>query len=98
GLVPASHQNNFRRCETNAIAAYIDEVFPGPKLTPADPRKRARMKQWIGNLNWSFYPEMIYHVTHERLVYPELGIPGDDRIVLRAMPKIIRALEVMEKE
>ena len=41
---------------------------------------------------------MIYHVTHERLVYPELGIPGNDLIVQRAMPKIIRALEVMEKE
>jgi glutathione S-transferase len=38
--------------ETNAIAAYIDDVFPGPKLTPTDPRKRAKMNQWIGNLNW----------------------------------------------
>ena len=28
----------------------------GPKLTPDDPRKRARMNQWIGNLNWYFYP------------------------------------------
>jgi glutathione S-transferase len=41
---------------------------------------------------------MIYHVTHERLVYPELGIPGNDLIVLRAMPKVTQALEVMEKE
>src|SRR5262249_40409572 len=57
----------------------------------------ARMNQWIGNLNWYFYPEFIYHVTHERLVYPELGIPGNDRIVQRAMPEVIQALEVMEK-
>ena len=55
------------------------------------------MNQWIGNLNWYFYPEMIYHVSHERMVYPELGIPGNDLIVQRAMP-MIRALEVMEKE
>jgi len=87
-------------CSTKRLpfAAYVDEVFPGPRLTPDDPRKRARMNQWIGNLNWYFYPEFIYHVTHERLDYPELGIPGDDRIVLRAMPKVIRALEVMAKE
>ena len=98
GRVPALQHDDFVLYETNAIAAYIDDVFPGPKLTPADPRKRARMNQWIGNLNWYFYPEMIYHVTHERLVYPELGIPGDDRIVQRAMPKIIHALGVMEKE
>jgi glutathione S-transferase len=76
----------------------VDEVFPGPKLTPSDPRKRARMNQWIGNLNWYFYPEMIYHVTHERLVYPELGIPSNDLIVQRALPNVRRALEVMERE
>ena len=98
GRVPALQHGDFMLYETNAIAAYVDDVFPGPKLTPADPRKRARMNQWIGNLNWYFYPEMIYHVTHERLVYPELGIPSNDLIVQRAMPKVIRALEVMEQE
>src|SRR5437588_517507 len=98
GRVPALQHGDFMLYETNAIAAYVDEVFPGAKLTPADPRKRARMNQWIGNLNWYFYPEMIYHVTHERLVYPELGIPGNDLIVQRAIPKVIRALEVMEQE
>jgi glutathione S-transferase len=56
------------------------------------------MNQWIGNLNAYFYPEMIFHVVHERLVYPELGIPGSERIVQRAMPNVIRALGVMEKE
>ena len=56
------------------------------------------MNQWMCNLNSYFYPEMIYHVSHERMVYPELGIPGNDLIVQRAMPKVIRALEVMEKE
>src|SRR5207248_7943298 len=66
--------------------------------TPDDPRKRARMNQWIGNLNAYFYPEMIYHVVHERLVYPELGIPGNDLIVQRALPRVTRALEVMESE
>src|SRR4029078_8362200 len=96
--VPALQHDDFMLYETSAIAAYVDDAFPGPKLTPADPRKRALINQWIGNLNWYFYPQIIYHVTHERLVYPELGIPGNDRIVQRAMPKVIRALEVMEKE
>ena len=41
---------------------------------------------------------MIYHVSHERMVYPELGIPANDLIVQRAMPKVIRALEVMQQE
>jgi glutathione S-transferase len=98
GRVPVLQHDDFMLYETNAIAAYVDDVFPGPKLTPTDARIRARMNQWIGNLNWYFYPEMIYHVSHERNVYPELGIPGNDEIVQRAMPRVIRALEVMEKE
>jgi len=73
-------------------------VFAGPKLTPEDPRQRARMNQWISNLNAYFYPEMIFHVGHERLVYPELGIAGNDLIVQRALPNVTRGLEVIERE
>jgi len=80
GRVPALQHDDFMLYETSAIATYVDDVLPGPKLTPADPRKRARMNQWMCNLNSYFYPEMIYHVAHERMVYPELGIPGNDLI------------------
>jgi len=45
--VPALQHGDFMLYETNAIAAYVDEVFPGAKLTPADPRKRARMNHTI---------------------------------------------------
>lgn len=96
--VPALLHDDFMLYETGAIVAYVDEVFDGPKLTPQDPRQRARMNQWISNVNAYFYPYMIYHVTHERLVYPELGIPGNDAIVARAMPHIREALETMEHE
>ena len=98
GRVRVLQHGDFVLYETSAIAAYVDEVFAGPKLTPEDPRQRARMNQWISNLNAYFYPEMIFHVGHERLVYPELGIPGNDLIVQRALPNVTRALEVMEKE
>jgi glutathione S-transferase len=39
---------------------------------------------------------MIYHVTHERLVYPQLGIASDEKVVAHALPKVERALEVLE--
>src|SRR5262249_10081027 len=47
GRVPALQHDDFMLYETSAIAAYVDDVFPGPKLTPDDPKKRARMNQWI---------------------------------------------------
>ncbi len=96
--VPALQHGDFMVYETSAIVAYIDEVLDGPKLTPGDPRHRARMNQWISNVNCYVYPYMIYHVTHERLVFPELGIAGNDAIVARAMPHVREALEAMEHE
>ena len=42
--------------------------------------RRALMNQWIGAVNSYYYPYMIYHVT-ERLVFPELGIASDEKVV-----------------
>jgi len=39
GRVPALQHDDFMLYETNAIAAYVDDVFPGPKLTPEDAKK-----------------------------------------------------------
>jgi glutathione S-transferase len=98
GRVPVLQHGDFVLPETRAIAAYVDEVFEGPKLTPQDPQQRARMNQWIGYLDAYYYPWMIYHITHERLVFPELGITGNEKIVARALPHAKEALEVMERE
>jgi glutathione S-transferase len=98
GRVPVLKHGDFMLYETRAIAAYVDEVLDGPKLTPVEAWKRARMNQWIGNLDAYFYPYMIYHIGHERLVFPELGIPSKEAIIQRALPMAKRALEVMDRE
>jgi glutathione S-transferase len=41
---------------------------------------------------------MIYHVTHERVVFPELGIASDEKVVAHALPKVKSALAVLERE
>src|ERR1700732_3821312 len=41
---------------------------------------------------------MIYHVGHERNVFPALGIPSDEKVVAHALPKIEVALQVMERQ
>ena len=98
GRAPALQHGDFMLYETSAIIAYVDAALPGPKLTPEDLRAKARMDQWISNLNTYFYPYMIYHVAHERLVFPELGIAGAESIVARALPQCEQALAVMEDE
>jgi glutathione S-transferase len=37
-------------------------------------------------------------VTHERLVFPELGIASDEKVVAHALPKVETALAVIERE
>jgi glutathione S-transferase len=49
--VPILRHCDFTLYETSAIAAYLDEVFDPPKLTPENPQKRARMNQWISAVN-----------------------------------------------
>lgn len=95
--VPILRHDDFTLYETSAIAAYVDEAFEGPALQPKDVRARARMNQWISSVNSYYYPYLIYHVVHERLVFPQLGIASDEKVVAHALPKVERGLEVMEK-
>lgn len=96
--VPILRHGDFTVYETSAIVSYVDEAFAGPKLTPQDVRARGRMNQWISAVNSYYYPYMIYHVTHERLVFPELGIASDEKVVAHALPKVELGLGVLERE
>lgn len=96
--VPIFRHGDFTVYETSAIVSYIDDAFSGPRLTPQEVRSRGRMNQWISAVNSYYYPYMIYHVTHERLVFPELGIASDDKVVAHALPKVELGLGVVERE
>jgi glutathione S-transferase len=96
--VPILTHDGLRIYETSAIALYVDEVFGGPSLQPKDPRARAKMHQWMSALCSYYYPYMAYHLGHERIVFPALGIEPDEKVVSAALPRIQVALEVMERE
>lgn len=98
GRVPVLQHGTFRVYETTAIARYVNDVFGGPNLEPADRRRRAIMNQWIGNLDSYLYPYMIYHVVHESLVFRELGIDPDPNVIAHALPRCRRALTILEQE
>jgi glutathione S-transferase len=96
--VPILEHGDFRVYETAAVISYADDVFAGHKLTPSDPRKRALMNQWISSLNAYYYPYFAFHLGHERIVYPALGIAPDEKVVAAALPRVRTALDVMERE
>src|SRR5262245_39093524 len=89
---------DFTLYETSAIVGYLEGAFPKPPLQPNSLSDRARMQQWISSINSYYYPYMIYHVTHERLVFPELGIAPDEKVVAHALPKVEIGLQVVERQ
>src|SRR5438067_5172512 len=95
--VPILRHGDFTVYETAAIVGYVDDAFDGPKLTPNDPQSRGRMNQWISAVNGYYYPYLIYHVSHERNVFPQLGIPSDETVVAHAVPMVETCLEVLDR-
>jgi len=95
--VPAFNHDGFALYETGAITRYVDEVFPGPKLQPADPKRRARMSQIISLIDAYGYPNFIGKVVWQRVVTPLLGGTPDDKAVADAMPQVERAATALEK-
>jgi glutathione S-transferase len=96
--VPILQHGDFTVYETSAIVTYVEETFDKVALRPTSPRERARMDQWISAVNSYYYPYMIYHVGHERNVFPALGIPSDEKVVAHALPKIETGMQVMQRQ
>jgi glutathione S-transferase len=94
--VPVLTHGDFTVCETAAIAAYVDEAFLGPALSPTNARDRARMNQWISSVN-SYYAPWIHQLVRERVLFRELGIAADEAVVAAALPHVRRSLEVLER-
>jgi glutathione S-transferase len=66
GKVPVLDYDGFRIIETSAIVSFLDEVLPGPSLTPDNPRDRARMRMAMGLIDSYGYGALVsvagYHL------------------------------------
>jgi glutathione S-transferase len=47
GVVPTLVHDGHAIVDSSVICEYLDEVFPTPSLTPADPVRRAEMRAWM---------------------------------------------------
>ena len=96
GKVPAFTHDGLSLYETAAIARYADEAFPGPKLQPADVKRRARMAQIISIIDSYAYGACIGKVVWQRVVTPLLGGKPDDQAVADAMPMVEKSVAALE--
>ncbi len=96
GKVPAFEHDGFRLYEAGAIARYVDESFPGPRLQPTDPKRRARMAQIVSVIDSYGYIPMISKVFVQRLVTPMLGGQADEKVIAEAVPQAEKAIAALE--
>ncbi len=77
GVLPVLRHGDVVLPESSTINAYLDEVFPPPSLTPAEPVERARMRNWV-----KLQDEVLYHAqrpaSFQLLIKRRLGAMTPD--------------------
>ncbi|HMG56984.1 MAG TPA: glutathione S-transferase N-terminal domain-containing protein, partial [Kofleriaceae bacterium] len=87
GTVPAFEHDGLELYETSPILRYIDQVCPGPALTPEDPRARARMNQVISIIDYHGYASIIGQIVVQRLFTALLANGTDEAVVKAGIPR-----------
>lgn len=60
GLLPALTHDGEVVVDSSVINEYLDEVFPAPRLVPANPVQRAHMRAWVQYLDEVMTPAIRY--------------------------------------
>jgi len=97
GRIPAFEHDGFRLYEAGAIARYVDEVFPGPRLQSDEPKCRARMNQIISVLDSYAYRTLIWDIFVERVRAPAQGRATDEARITAALPRARTCLQALEE-
>jgi glutathione S-transferase len=86
GRIPAFEHDSWMLYETQAIMRYVDDVIPGQRLQPEEPRAAARMNQLMGITDWYVMRQVSMPITRNRVVAPRFNRPVDEEEVMQAIP------------
>jgi glutathione S-transferase len=88
GRVPVLQHDGFSLYETQAILRYLDRVLPAHPLTPADPKRAARMDQLMNVNDWYLFHGVGNVIIFHRVIAPRvMGLKPDEAAIAAAMPK-----------
>jgi glutathione S-transferase len=97
GRVPVFDHDGFILYETQAILRYLDQVFAGPALQPADAGELARMNQMLGIVDCYLFQSWSGDIGFERLVKPNFfKQPSDLQRIEAAIPMARCCAEALE--
>jgi glutathione S-transferase len=96
GKIPVMRHGDVVLAESRAICGYVDRMFDGPPLIPADPVKAAQVDQWISIVNTSIDPVWVRQYL-AAYVFPGTPDRSPNRPVIEAaLPKIEQQFPVIE--
>lgn len=95
--VPILRDGAVELYETSAIARYLEDKQPSPRLVPAELVERARMEQWISAINAYVYDHVIRKYALAGYIVPKLRQTEPDRAAFEAnLPDLRRDLELLD--
>jgi glutathione S-transferase len=97
GKIPAMRHGDVSLCESRAICAYVDRMFDGPELVPADPVAAAQVEQWVSLVNTAIDPVWIRQYA-AAYVFPGTPDKSPNRAAIEAaLPKMEKQFPVMDQ-
>jgi glutathione S-transferase len=97
GKIPVMRHGEFTLCESRAICGYIDSVFEGPKIVPADPVRAAQVEQWVSIVNTHVDPLWVRQYLRAHF-FPQTSDGGPERSTIEAaLPKMEQQFAAMER-
>lgn len=97
GKVPVFRHGDLALCESAAMAAYIDKVFPGPKLFPEDAAECAKVDQWVSLHNTTFDISMIRQYALGYILPKMAGKEPNRAQIDAALPLMKKHLAVLDE-
>jgi len=83
--------------ESSAIMRYVDMMFDGPALQPAEPMRRVRMEQWLSAHNDYAVKTILGVIIYQRMIVPNfLGGTPDEAAIAAAMPRVREILGIID--
>jgi len=95
--VPAFRDGPIELFETSAILRYVDEAFPGPKLTPDTIIDRARCEQWVSCVSSYFYDTMVKRYVLQYVFPRGEGGKPDRAVIDKAVGEMRPQLAALDK-
>jgi glutathione S-transferase len=97
GKMPVLRHGDFVLCESKAIATYLDRVFPGLPIFPADPRDLALVEQWVSLVN-TVIDRTVVRTYLFAYIAPGTADGTPNRVAIEAvMPAVREQIGILDK-